>query len=151
MDKTTKASAACGVLFAALLFVHGYIVRGSHVAYDARLKSIQSMSDRLKEISDKLPEQKIVEKEKIVQSPFCDFALEEKISKSIRDTLPDFPVKDLQVCNVLMDFKHPLKNGSSTYDAIGEWIQTSKADPDSLEDQIMSKVLTTLIYCFQNT
>jgi hypothetical protein len=141
-----------GVGVVAVSFSFGWFVRGSDNFANAKLHELYRINDSLMKISERLPEQKIVEKEKIVQAPFCDFALSEKISMSIRQDQRKSPATNLEVCKILMDYNHPLPNGkSNTYDAIGEWIKTAKVPSGGLEDTIMAHLLGTLIYCFQNT
>lgn len=73
-----------GILAGVTCFVLGYGVRGADVASDARIRQLWDMSASLRDISEKLPPQKIVEVEKVVyeQAPFCDVVKKEMENKA---------------------------------------------------------------------
>jgi hypothetical protein len=143
-----KLSAPTCISFATILFVGGFIAFGSGIAQDARSTALFKILDELKAISDKLPAQKIVEVENIVERPAKYSVLVEKALKERKVT---YNKDALGFCKQLM-FGRENSNVSvpNLYEAISEWGTTPQAN-HGLEDKIMAHVMLVLIECFQNT
>ena len=146
-NRKSRASIA-GILLATVCVYSGYLIRGSDVENSARLAELKAMSASLADISSKLPLQKIVEVEKVVekQSTFCTSV--EQAMKVHKNKLDG---DGLTFCKELMFGDGRSIQTTNLYDAISRWTETSSASPGSLEDRIMSHVLTVLIDCFQRT
>lgn len=149
MSKLSKSMAyTLGIIAAAMCFIFGYGVRGSEVASDARLSQLQDMSASLLDISQKLPPQKIVEVERIVEKPARYSDLVEKAMKERKLT---YQKDALGFCKQLMFGRENSNvNVPNLYEAISEWGTTPEAN-SGLEDRIMAHVMLVLIECYQNT